>query len=112
MSQPRTETIEITRGDDFGAEVTFDQDVADFASMRFTLRETWAKDEPDNTSAILTVALTATGARTASLELTSEDTLLLQRDQYVHDIQIVTVAGAKKYTTQRGPVFITPDVSR
>lgn len=112
MSQPRIETIELTRGDDYAADITFDQPVADFASMRFTMRETWAAGESDNTGAIFTVELTPTGTRTASLEIPNAATLTFARDEYVHDIQVVTAIGGKKYTTQRGPVIVGPDVTR
>lgn len=112
MSQPRIETIELTRGDDYAADIAFDQPVAGFASMRFTIREEWARAETDNSGAVLTLELTPTGTNTAALEISSAQSLALQFEQYVHDIQVVTVTGGKKYTTQRGPVIVGPDVTR
>lgn len=111
MTQPRTETIELTRGDDFSATVEFDQPVADFVSIRFTMRPDWARGEVDNDSAAFSVELTPTGTRTASFEISSDESLAFQADRYVHDVAVVTNAG-KTYTTQRGPVLITPDVTR
>lgn len=110
MSQPRTQEIELTRGDDFGATVTFDQLVSGFSEIRFTVRETWATGETDNSDAKLSKALTPTGAYTAEIEITSAESLTLE-DRSVYDIQVVTVGG-KKYTTQRGQLRVSPDVTR
>lgn len=111
MTQPRTETIELTRGDDFAATVTFDQPVATFALIRFTIRPDWARGEADNAGAVFTVELTPTGAYTAGFEISSAESQELQLDRYVHAIQVTTTSG-KRYTTQRGPVLMTPDVTR
>ncbi len=111
MTQPLIQAIALTRGDDYAAVLTFDQPVAGFTAMRFTVRESWAVAETDNTDAALTVLLTATSTYTASLELTSAQTLALQFDRYVYDIQVTTGAG-KVYTTQRGELRMTPDVTR
>jgi hypothetical protein len=111
MTQPRTETIELTRDADFAAEVTFDQPVADFESIRFALREDWARDEPDDSSAVFAVELTPTGVYTAEFEIPKATARGLSRRQYVHDIKVTTLAG-KTYPAQRGPVFVGPDVGR
>lgn len=111
MTAPNQVNIALTRGDDYAADVTFDQAVSSFAEMRFTVREGWALSEADNTEATLSVLLTATGTNEALLELTSAQTQALEHDEYVYDIQVTTVGG-KKYTTQRGPLRLEPDVSR
>jgi hypothetical protein len=112
MTQPLIQTVAITRGDDYSATVTFDQPVAGFAEMRFTIREDWARAEADNTEAALSVTLTGSGIYTATLSLTSAQTLALQFDQYVYDVAVVTSAGSKRYTAQRGMLRIAPDVTR
>jgi hypothetical protein len=112
MTAPLFESLSLTRGDDFGATFTFDQAVAGFSEMRFTVREMWATDETDNTDAALSVTLSASGTYTADLALTSAQTLSLALDEYVYDLQITTTSGGKKYTTQRGTLHMTPDVTR
>ncbi len=112
MSQPRVETILLTRGDDFAATFTFDVAVSNFTEMRFTIRDSWATTEADNSTAMLSVTLTATGTYTADLALTNLQTRALAADSYVYDLQVTTTAGAKKYTAQRGPLKVGPDVSR
>ncbi len=112
MSQPRVETILLTRGDDYIATFTFDVAVANFTEMRFTIRESWATTETDNSTAVLSVTLTGTGTYTADLALTNLQTRTLVMDQYVYDCSVTTTAGAKKYTAQRGPLKVGPDVSR
>lgn len=111
MSQPRVENIELVRGDDFGATFTFDQPVSAFSEMRFTIRESWATTETDNTTAALSKTLSATGTYTADLDITDEEALALSLDQYVYDVQIITTGG-RKYTSQRGILRMTPDASR
>lgn len=102
----------ITRGDDYAASVTFDQLVASFSEMRFTVREQPATSEADNTDAVLTVTLAATGSYTAQLELTAAQTVALLNDRYYYDIQVTTTSGSKKYTTQRGQLRVEFDVTR
>src|SRR6478752_4688516 len=112
MTQPRTETIELTRGDDYSATVTFDQPVSSFSEMRFTIREDWATSETDNSSAVFTALLTPSGTYTAELAVPHVDAVGLSKRRYVHDIQVTTSSTGKQYTTQRGPVFVGPDVTR
>ncbi len=112
MTAPRTETINIVRGDDYLATFQFDQLVSTFSEMRFTIRDDWATTETDNTGAVLSVALTASGAYTADLALSSADTLTLQARQYVYDVSIVTALGGRRFTTQRGMLRPTPDCTR
>lgn len=112
MTAPLVANITLTRGDDLAATFTFDQLVAGFSEMRFTIREDWATTETDNTAATLTKSLTASGDYTALLELSSAETLALIGESYVYDLQITTVTGSKKYTTQRGQLRVTPDVTR
>jgi hypothetical protein len=111
MTQPRIEMIKLTRGDSYGATFTFDQPVSGFSEMRFTMRESWATTEIDNTTATMSVLLVGSGAATADLAITYTQTGALALDAYVYDVQVVTIAG-KRYTTQRGQVVIGPDVSR
>jgi hypothetical protein len=111
MTRPRIETIELTRGDDFSATVTFDQPVSGFAEMRFTIRETWATREADNDTATFTTLLTPSGTYTADFDIPHASAVAFEFSEYVHDIEVVTNAG-KRYTTQRGPVLIAPDASR
>lgn len=114
MTEPRTESIRVTRGDDYGATFTFDQPVASFAEMRFTIREDWASAETDNADASLTTTLVGSGTYTADLQLSHADTLTLTlaSGQYVYDVQITTASGGKIYTTQRGMLRVTPDATR
>lgn len=112
MTSPLTQMIELTRGDDYAATVTFDQPVAAFSEIRFTVREAWATTETDNTDATLTKTLTPSSAYAADLDLANTETLTLALDQYVYDIQVTTASGAKVFTTQRGTLRITPDVTR
>lgn len=105
-------SITITRGDSYSAAVTFDQLVSAFSEIRFTVRESWATSETDNSTATLSKTLTTSGLYGATLDLTSAETLALTRDSYVYDIQITTVVGTKIYTTQRGKIRVSPDVTR
>lgn len=111
MSQPTIVNLQVTRGDDFGAEVTFDQAVAGFSEIRFTVRETWAASETDNAEAVYTATLTPSGTYTASFEIPNATTVTWLLDEYVYDVAVLTT-GSKKYTTQRGTLRMTPDVSR
>ena len=104
--------FDLTRGDDYAADLTFDQLVAGFSEIRFTVREDWATTQTDNTEATLTATLSATGDYTAELSLTNAQTQALTADRYVYDIQVITVSGSKRYTTQRGCLRITPDATR
>ena len=112
MTAPLVQNITITRGDDWGATVTLDQPVAGFTEIRFTVRETWALEEADNTAATLTKSLTLSGTYTADIDLTNEETVALTNDEYVYDVAVITSVGSKKYTTQRGFLRMAPDVSR
>ncbi len=112
MTTPTIVNFSVTRDDDFSAVVTFDQLVAGFSEMRFTVRETWASTESDNTDAIYTTTLTATGAYTASLEIPNAETATWTQDRLFHDISVVTAIGAKQFTTQRGEIRVGPDVGR
>ena len=112
MTAPLTQAIDITRGDDYAATVTFDQPVAAFSEIRFTVRESWATTETDNTDATLTTTLTPSATSAADLDLTSTQTLALVLDQYVYDIQVITASGSKVFTTQRGTLRVSPDVTR
>ena len=100
----------LTRGDDYAATVTFDQAVAAFSEMRFTVRSAWAESQTDNSDADLNVTLTATGTYTALLTLTADQTVALLGPEYVYDIQVT--ASGKKYTTQRGRLRVDPDATR
>lgn len=112
MTAPRVEIITLVRGDTYGATFTFDQAVSGFTSIRFTIRDAWATDETDNTTAAYTTTLTATGTYTAALTIPSASTLALQLDQYVYDVAVVVTADGAKYTTQRGHLRMSPDVTR
>lgn len=104
--------FEITRGDDYSATVTFDQPVAGFTEIRFTMRTAWASNEADNAEAVYTTTLTPSGANAADLELPNADTVTWTDDSYFYDIAVITSAGSKKYTTQRGQLRMAPDVGR
>lgn len=104
--------FEVTRGDDVTFDVTFDQLVAGFSAMRFTMREAWATTETDNTAATYTLLLTATGDYTASGDLPNATTQTWLNEIYVYDVQVITSVGSKKFTTQRGVVRLTPDATR
>lgn len=110
MSRTAFQSLEFTRGDDESLIITFDQDVADFTSMKFTIREIWATDETDNTGAIYSGTPVASGARTATLTVPKATTVAMLFDEYVHDVEVV--AAGINSTTQRGPVRMTPDVGR
>lgn len=111
MTQPRVETIELPRDTDYGATVQFDQPVASFTEIRFTMREDWATGEDDNSGAVYTTALTPTGVYTATFAIPSAVARAALKKRYVHDIKVVT-AGGERYQTQLGPVIIGPDVTR
>lgn len=117
MSQPTNVTLTVIRGDDQAWDLTFDQPVANFAAIQMTFREGWATTETDDTEASLKLSLadgdiTATGTYTARVEMTSADSLSLVYQNYVHDVQVTMVTTSKRHTTQRGPVRVTPDVTR
>ncbi len=110
------QSLTITRGDDYGAVVTFDQDIAGFTDIAFTVRETYATTETDNVSAVFSASLlaggvTAAGARSVAIDISNTATVTWSADKYVYDIQVTTTAG-KIYTTQRGPLYMAPDVTR
>jgi hypothetical protein len=111
MTQPLTQNISITRGDDYSATITFDQATSGFAEMRFTVREDWATSESDNTDALISVTLSTSGTYTGTLALTSSQTVDLVSRMYVYDVAVTTLGGSK-YTTQRGHLRVGPDVSR
>jgi len=111
MTQPNTQTLVITRGDDFSATVTFDQDISGASEIRFTVRDDWATSETDNASAVYTTTLAPTGTTTASLTVPDTDTVTWLKPGYVYDIQITTGAGLKQ-TTQLGSLRMGPDVTR
>lgn len=111
MTTPLQQTITIVRGDDYGGTVTFDQPVAGFASMHLTIRDDYATTQVDNTDATLSISLVATDTYTASIDITSAQTLTLQNDQYVYDVSVTTLAG-KRYTAQRGTIRMIGDVDR
>lgn len=111
MTQPLTQNISITRGDDYSATITFDQATSGFSEMRFTVREDWATSQSDNDEALISVTLSTSGTYTAVLTLTSSQTVDLLAKKYVYDVAVTTLAGAK-YTTQRGQLRVGPDVSR
>ncbi len=112
----KPQAIELTRGDDFGATLTFDQLVAGFAEIWFTVRVDWAKSETDDTAAVFSGTLTGgqialTGTYTATIDIPDEATRLWSGFNYVYDVQIRTTAG-KVYTTQRGKITVGYDVTR
>lgn len=116
MTLPLVQLISITRGDDYGGTMTFDQAVAGFVEISFTIRTEWATTETDNTEAVFSGTLTGgevivTGAYTATIDIASADTLAMTADSYVYDVQVETSSG-KFYTTQRGMLRVNPDVSR
>lgn len=111
MTQPLTQNLKITRGDDYSATITFDQVTSGFSEMRFTVREDWATSQLDNSEALISVTLSTVGTYTATLALTSSQTLDLIDGKYVYDVAVTTLAG-KKYTTQRGQLRVNPDVTR
>jgi hypothetical protein len=117
MTQPTEGVMQITRGDDALKTITFDQAVASFSAVVVTIREKAAREQTDNTDATWTGSL-ASGAITAlstyalSLTIPKAATVLMLRDAYVYDVQVVTTPGGKTHTTERGRVLVGWDVSR
>lgn len=115
MTQPIFQALRHTRGDSFDRIITFDEDPATFQAIWFTVRETWADDEADDTDAVaqatLGAGITVTGALTAAITITAADAASWVLPEYVYDVQILTAAG-KLRTTQFGQLRLGPDVTR
>lgn len=115
MTAPNSQPITHTRGDDFDRVITFSEDPATFQNIWFTIRESWATTEPDDSEAVyqaeLNDGITVTGPLTAAISIPAVDTLEWESDDYVYDVQILTAAG-KIRTTQRGHFHQEPDVTR
>ncbi len=116
MSPPLTQNLSVTRGDDDGGTITFDQPCAGFNEIWFTVRTAWATTETDNTGAVFSGTLTGgevivTGTYTATIDLPSVDTLTWTNNVYFYDVQVRTTGG-KIYTTQVGQLRMIPDATR
>lgn len=116
MTAPLIQPLNITRGDDWGGTFTFDQAVAGFAEISFTIRTAWATAQMDNTDAVFSATLTdgdiaVSGTYSATIDISHTDTITWTAEEYVYDVQIETVGG-KLYTTQRGNLRMCPDATR
>lgn len=111
MTQTAIQNIQITRGDDYDATITFDQNISDYEELRFTVRTDWATTETNNDDAVYTTELTGASSLTATLTIPSASTSIWTLPLYVYDIQVTSATGAK-YTTQRGKIRMGPDVTR
>jgi hypothetical protein len=117
MTAPTIQNLTHTRGDDFIRTITFSEDPATYQGIWFTVRESWATDETDDTDAISQaelgdgIVLTGGGAYTGSVSISNSETSGWTQDSLVYDVQIKTAAG-KIRTTQRGAIRQTPDVTR
>ncbi len=116
MTLPTAENFSLVRGDDWSTAFRFDQAISGFSEIAFTIRETWAATETDNSSATFAATLTggeitADGSYTINLSIPRSVTATMTSDQYRYDMQVTTVTD-KVFTTQRGVIYMIPDVTR
>lgn len=116
MTQPTVENFSIVRGDDWSTVLRFSQALSGFDEIEFTIRDTWASSETDNTGAVFAGSLTggeivADGTYDVTVSIPNATTLGMTGDEYRYDIQVTTVSD-KIYTTQRGCIRMIPDVTR
>lgn len=114
MTTPNQQAITVVRGDDTTLTITFDQAVAEFDDVWFTVRESWATSEEDDAGAVFSAELgggiTSTGTYTAEIALPNANTVTWLNDDYVYDVQVKS--SDKLYTTQRGTLRVIGDVTR